>query len=197
MFVRIDVVTPPEEEPVTLAEVKRNLKVDASNPSLYLTDADIERKLTAAVERCEKFTRRALITQTLDVWFDQTDGLGYFALPRGHVQSITSITSYDPFNEATIAAVDTYNLIGSDVILQDWLPYHRDRMGVVIRIVAGYGDAEDVPAPLKEGIIEYATYLCDNPGGEGPEIRYQAQVTGSGLPAGVIDKWKPFQIPMV
>lgn len=198
MFVKIDVVVPPVEEPVTLEELKRNLRVPDANDSVFLTDEDLQRKLIAARKRCEKFTRRSLISQTLDVWYNSSDGVGYLVLPRGKVQSVVAVTTYDIDNVATVADADIYDLVGHDLIFRDWLPYFRDHLGLKVRIVSGYGDyPEDVPEDLREGILEYATFLCDNPGGEGPEIKYQAQVTGASLPSGVLDKWKPYQLTVV
>lgn len=197
-FVDIQVVQEPLEEPVTLEEVKRNLRIDEVNTNLYLTDEDIQRKAIAARKRCEKFTRRSLISQNLDVWYDKHMWAGYFELPRGPVQAVVSIKTYDDYNVETLVDSGTYDLIGGmELLMREWLPYYRPSRGIVIRIRSGYGDyPENVPADLREGIIEYATYLCDNPAGEGPEIKYQAQVTGVGLPPGVMDKWKPYRLEM-
>jgi uncharacterized phiE125 gp8 family phage protein len=202
MFVRIDVVTPPAEEPVTRDELKTHAKVtDPSDAGqLSAQNAALDRALVTARRRCEKFTRRSLMTQVLDVWYDTSDGVGYIVLPRGHVQNVVSVTTYDDVNEDTIADTAGYDLVGSDLIFTDWLPYFREHLGLKIRITSGYGDdPEDVPEPLRQGILEYATHLWDNPGGEGPDVKYEAQTRngGVGLPAGVLDKWGAYQIPIV
>jgi uncharacterized phiE125 gp8 family phage protein len=202
MFVQIDIVTEPAEEPVSIDEFKLQAGVvDLGDAELTnKQDEKIDRTLVTARKRCEKFTRRSLITQELDVWYDTSDGVGYIVLPRGHVQGIVSVTTYDDVNDATVTPSTGYDLVGSDLIFTDWLPYFRERRGLKVRITSGYGDyPEDVPEPLRQGILEYATHLWDNPGGEGPDVKYEAQTRngGVGLPAGVLDKWGAYQIPMI
>jgi uncharacterized phiE125 gp8 family phage protein len=201
MFVRIDVVTPPATEPVSRDEFKTHAKVTdpADAGELTAHNEAIDRVLVTARQRCEKYTRRALITQTLDVWYDTSDGVGYLVIPRGNPQAVLSVTTYDDENTATVADSSGYYLVGKDLVFNDWLPYFRDRLGLKVRIRTGYGDdPEDVPELIRTGILEYAAHLWDNPGGEGPEVKYEVQAkSAAALPAGVIDKWREYQIPMV
>src|SRR5262245_12837844 len=96
-FLDIEVVTPPVELPVTVQDYIDHARLNGitvdRQPEL------IERKLRAAVQRCEKYQRRALLTQTLKAFF-VPDGLNcactrLLKLPRGNVQSVTSLTSRD------------------------------------------------------------------------------------------------------
>lgn len=196
MFVDIQVVEPqtPRELPVTIEEGRAQGRI----PDTVTDNALLQSKLEAATEKCEKFTRRTLVTQTLDVWFDSWDSPGVIEnLPRGKVQSIVEIATYpDLSNTPVIVPPSLYTLYGNALVFSDWL-WFRQRMGIRVRLVSGYGDPDDVPELLKVGILEYAVHLYENRLGEAPEVKYQAMVSTGGLPAGVYDKWRSFRIEMV
>ena len=59
------VVTPAASEPITLTEAKNFLRVDGSDD-----DALIGALISAAREMCEQYTRRILVTTTIDEYFD-------------------------------------------------------------------------------------------------------------------------------
>jgi uncharacterized phiE125 gp8 family phage protein len=192
MVVDIEVVTPPAVEPVDLAEgIQQARGIVAGQEDLFT------RKLVAAREMGEKHTRRSFITQTLAVWFDRWDGVGIMELPRGKVQEVVSVTTYDDYNQATVADPSIYLLAADTLIFNEWLPYYRPSRGIKVLIKSGYGDdPEDVPALIREGILEYAVFLYENRLGEAPEVKYQAMARKNGLPSGVADKWDPFVIRM-
>jgi hypothetical protein len=52
--------------------------------------------------------------------------------------------------------------------------------------------AADVPQPVREGILEYATTLYESRTGA-REAKHEASAARV-LPAGVMDLWRPFQI---
>jgi uncharacterized phiE125 gp8 family phage protein len=94
-------VTAPTVEPVTLVEAKAHLRRTDSAEDVLITGL-----IQAAREKVEEDTGRALITQTLDVYFDGVPcGGAAFLLPKGKLQSVTSLKSYDPDNvEATLSS---------------------------------------------------------------------------------------------
>ena len=83
------VSTAPSSEPITLAEAKLYLRVDTT-----ADDALITALITAARETVERYTSRALVTQTITQVLDCFPGFG-FRLAVHPVQSITSITYKD------------------------------------------------------------------------------------------------------
>lgn len=194
MFERIETVTPPAVEPVTIDEIKRQLRIDdlADSSEQARIDADLMSKAAAARERCEAFTRRSLITRTLDVWFSEHDGIGIIDLPRGPIQSIVSVTVYDNDNAATVIDSTDYDLVGDTLIFRSLLPSHRNRLGIRIRIVAGYGnDPDDVPAAAREGILELIAHAYENRAGEPVSSKYEVEARLSGdLPQQVAAKWR-------
>jgi uncharacterized phiE125 gp8 family phage protein len=189
-------VVPPDEEPVGIDELKAQARIVGDED-----DALLWQKITTAREQAEEFTRRSLMTQTLDVWYSDWDAIGLFELPRGPIQSITGIFMYDGLSSSPTVyeTVDTaiYSLIGDDVVVQDWLPTYRTRRGIRIRVVAGYGDdPEDVPASIREGILEYAAWMYEHRIGE-TDAKYEVQAKTGAIPEGVRSKWLRYQKKMV
>jgi uncharacterized phiE125 gp8 family phage protein len=160
------VITPPASEPVTPAEAK-------ASPSFRVTgttdDADITVLIKAARETAEAITRRALITQTLELVLDAfpTGGIDLYCPP---IQSITSIKYIDTDGvEQTLSSAlydldsDTEPGMVAPAYGESW-PATLDQINAVrVRYVAGYGAAADVPAAIKTWIKMRAGTLYDNP----------------------------------
>ena len=185
-FLQIDVVSEPATTPVTVEEFTNHARLNGltvdRQPEL------IERELKAATKRGEQYCRRSFLTQTLRALFvpNGDDAAGVLVLPRGKVQAVTSIES------PAGAVIDpaTYTLEWNTVKLTSPLSG-----AATVVYDSGYGDdADDVPAGIKEGILEYATLLYENRGG-GRDQKYAA-MAGQGVPDGVRDLWRPFQIEL-
>src|SRR5262245_32806492 len=86
----VNVITPPATEPVTRTEAKAHLRVDFTTDDTYIDDL-----IATARHEAEKWARRALITQTLELRMPYWPNAYSLALPRSPVQSITSITYTD------------------------------------------------------------------------------------------------------
>lgn len=184
-FLEIEVVTEPAEIPVTVQEFIDHARLNGltvdRQPEL------IERELRSATHRGEQFCRRSFLTRTLRALF-VPDNLTcactlLLLLPRGKVQALASI-------ESAGAVVDpaTYTLEWNAVKLTSPLP-----AAATVIYDSGYGDtADDVPHGIKEGILEYAMVLYENRTG-GREQKY-ASMAAQGIPDGVRDLWRPFQI---
>jgi uncharacterized phiE125 gp8 family phage protein len=161
----LKIITPPAEEPVTPAEAK-------ASPSFRVTgttdDADITSLITTAREMAEAITRRALITQTLEIVLDgfPSGGIELYCPP---IQSVASIKYIDTDGveqtlDPLLYAVDDDSEPGLVVPAygESW-PSTRDQVNAVrVRYVAGYGAAADVPAAFKTWIKMRAGTLYDN-----------------------------------
>ena len=175
----VRVVTPAAAEVVTVAEFIDHARINGitvdRQPEL------IARELAAATRRCEQYLRRSLLEQTLAALF-APDYAPAMILPRGPVKSVTSVTS----DGQTITG---YTLGWNAIVLGTPLANAAE----VVYVSAGYGAAAtDVPADIREGILEYATVLYEDRGGT-REAKYQASA-GRTIPAGVVDLWRPEQI---
>jgi uncharacterized phiE125 gp8 family phage protein len=117
--------------------------------------------ITAARIKCEEHQGRAYITQTWDLYLDDFPEADEIELPRGPLQSITSVKYYGTDGtEYTMSASDYIVDIASDpgrIVLgygKTWpTTVLRPANGVIIRFVCGYGAAAAaVPALIRLAI---------------------------------------------
>lgn len=185
---RLTLVTPPAIEPVTLAEAKSHLRVEAT-----ADDSLIQGLIQAAREAGESFTGRALIHQTwrltLDAWPAQplpwwdgvVDGADIagpavaILLPRPPLASVTEIRTYAANGVATPVPTSVYDVDSSGlpgrVRLsegQSWPAPGRSLAGIEIDFVAGYGaSAAAVPQTIRLGILAEVARLYEHRGDAG------------------------------
>lgn len=179
----VETVEPPAALPVTVEEFIDHARLNGitvdRQPDLIL------RELTAATRRAERYLRRSIITQTLKGYY-ATDTLpcdSTMVLPRGKVQSVTSVTS-----EGRVLDPAVYVLAGNTITCSNVLYAPAE-----VIWVSGYGDTgADVPDSVREGILEYAAVLYDDRHGM-REAKYSA-MAGRVLPGGVQDLWRSEQI---
>lgn len=180
----IALVTAPATEPVTVAEAKAFLRIDGSDD-----DALLNSLIKSARRMAETYTRRSFITQTVRLTMDGfgdadeclppqgvclappvhvVDGLRAVQLPRLPVQSITSITVFDPANATSTVAPAIYSLdmAGGRLVLNDgqsWPDDLREYAAVDIDFVAGYGDAAgDVPEDIRQAILHIVAAMYES-----------------------------------
>ena len=203
----------PAVEPLSTAEVKDHLRLDGT-----LEDAYLGALVTAARQACETYISRALITQTwkwtLDQWPSQHGDGGWWAnnwwdgvrdgaitqlsaakrtldLPRGPLQSVTSVTVLDDEGSETTLATSSYIVApGLDGRLalragQVWPSPTAALGGIEITFVAGFGDSwNDVPATLRHGMLLLVAHLYDN---------REAVAEQDRLPQTVLGLWRPWR----
>lgn len=161
---RLKLVTAPATEPVTLTQVKAQLKITGSSEDTRLNEL-----IAAAREMLEVYTHRAFITQTWEQYHDTWPNGAGFRLAKGAAISLTSITYID--------SADASDTVGAITDLATWEdPYPRITLkegqnwptvtlrphdGVIVKWVAGYGAASAVPGPLKQAIIMAVVQMYD------------------------------------
>lgn len=185
IFTALDIETAPAGLPVTLDEFIDHARLNGitvgRQPEL------LNRELATATRRGEEFTRRSFMLQTLKALYipgGQVPGL--IQLPRGRVLAIKSVSS-----GGAVIPADQYQWEFNSIIFAGGLP----SAAVTVLWDSGYGAAAtDVPALIREGILEYATTIYGDRTG-GREIKATADV-GAGLPPGVRDVWEPFRVPL-
>ena len=156
-------ITPPATEPLTNAEAMVHLKVDFQIEIIY-----IDNLIKAARVAAERITRRALITQTWDLYLDAFPAWE-IGVPKPTLQSITSIKYMDTDGTLqTLAAakylVDEKSEPGriTPSFGEVWPVTRAQTNAVVVRFVAGYGAASDVPAGIKHWMQVRMRQLYDN-----------------------------------
>lgn len=173
---KLEIVTAPSSEPITLAEAKLHLRIDFSADDDLITSL-----IEASRVRCEAEIGQAFVTTVFDYYLDRwpTNERGAmlwkFQLPRAPVASVASITYYDSTNALTTWSTSEYDVsTGSPgrigVGLGYVFPVTYNRMDAIkIRFTAGYGAASAVPANIKAAIKADLTNLYENRGDDGGE----------------------------
>jgi hypothetical protein len=130
-------IAAPGEEPVTLAEAKAFCRIDVDDD-----DALVSALIASARLHVEAMTGRALVEQT---W-----RLSLSCAPRLVELPVAAAI-------ALVAAPDGAALQGDAVLLRE-----TGGDDVTIDYTAGYGDADAVPADLKQAVLTLVAYWYEN-----------------------------------
>jgi uncharacterized phiE125 gp8 family phage protein len=131
-------------------------------------DTYLNTLITAAREHVEEHLWRALITQTWDLYL--TSFKNPIRIPRPPLQSVTHVKYYDTASVQQTLSTDVYELDTASepgfVRLkygQSWPTCRGHDDDIVIRFVAGYGDAgSDVPRAIRHAVQLWAAQLFDH-----------------------------------
>lgn len=163
MIFNLTVTTPPASEPVSLAEAKAHMRIthDAD-------DDAIESLIRAARAMCEGYTGRALVSRGVSLYMDAWVQ-DIVALPLPPLQAVDAIRVYDAAGVAAAFPASSYAVDSKSQparIMMTGAPPQpgQNLSGIEIAYTAGYGDAADVPQPLKEGILRLVAHLYLNRG---------------------------------
>jgi uncharacterized phiE125 gp8 family phage protein len=154
------IVVPPEAEPVTVEELREQLRVDDDHE-----DALLAAKITAARRHVENLTGLAIAPATYEVTFDRFPS-GELKMPKAPLISVAAVQFVDLTGaELTVDpasyAVDTASPDGWIVPVTgfSW-PRTMATIGAVrIRFVAGF---ENVPETLREAILQLAAWWYEH-----------------------------------
>lgn len=144
-------ITAPTVQPLTLAQLKADLRIDHAND-----DASIQRMMVEAQEWLERRLQLKLTPQTWEYTFDAFP-VNEVALPFGPVQSIVSVKYFDTAgDDQTMASADYFvDAVSYSVRPKPWLlpvvgwPATIDAVNAVrVTYVAGYVDAAAVPPSI-------------------------------------------------
>lgn len=176
----------PAVEPVTLAEVKAHLRLDATEE-----DAVLGACIVAARQACESFTGLSLISQSWQLYLDAWP-VRPIRLPRPPLQAVTAVKVFTNDNELTtldpsLYEVDTRSWPGR---LRSRAPFPwplvtRPLAGIEITFRAGYGDSwNDVPQALRLGLLMTVAELYEN---------REAAGFAASLPTPIAALWQPYR----
>lgn len=168
MIGELSVTTAPVSEPISRTEAKLHLRVDGSDE-----DDLIDLLIAAAREYCEPIARRAFMPQTLLMafagWPTRADR-NYLELLRPPVQSVSHIKYYDSSGTLQTMTESDYvaDLVATParIYLADgasW-PSETLRAGLAIQVtyLAGYADADAVPARYKQAMLLLIGHWFEN-----------------------------------
>lgn len=177
-------ISGPDVEPITVDEVKLHLKIDHTDDDVYIAAL-----VHAARVFCEQWTGRAFTNQTWkltlqqwptryrsDQWWDGPR-LGAMSelhhdadrvpLPKGEIQSITSVVTYDDSDADTTWGAENYRLTADGELARKegvtWPTALRASDAIEITYIAGYGeDWNAVPMALRQGLTMLVSHWYEN-----------------------------------
>ena len=145
--------TAPTTTVISLAEAKAFLRIDSDydDDNTYITSL-----INVATQVVEEFTRRRLMTQTYNLFYDEFPP--YIDLQVGDVASVTHIKYYDADNTLQTLAASNYDV---DTKVRPGRIYESENgdfpntyerpNAVEVEFIVG-GTASDVPAPIVQAI---------------------------------------------
>lgn len=145
-------ITPPADVPVSLEDVKLNLRIDHTE-----FDTRLEQMITDATQWTEARIQQKLMTQTWEFVFDYFPG-DEVRLPFRPVQSIVSVKYDDTAGTEQTIDADDYYLDDASFDawvfpIDGWPTGLLDAVNAVrIQFVAGYASAALIPGHIKQAI---------------------------------------------
>lgn len=156
----LKLITAAGTEPVTLAQLKAQCRIDTSDDDAVLTLA-----IAAARAAAENYTGTAIVTQTWDQTLDAFPA-AEIELLKPPVTSITSVSYVDTAGANQVLSAAAYRL--DDSTFPGWLlpafdaewPETQDQANAVtIRYVTGYASEAAVPGDMKAWILLTAAFI--------------------------------------
>lgn len=149
----LQLVSPVQLEPVTLAEAKGHLRVTSSDE-----DGLIDALIVAARSWAENFTGRALLPQVWDYFLNCFEDP--IEIPRPPLISVASIKYVDTDGVLQTLATTEYSVdTAADRGLirlaygKTWPSIRSQANAVTVRFTAGYADAATMPAPIRSACL--------------------------------------------
>lgn len=159
---QLNLKTPPASEPVSLDDIKAHSRIDYADD-----DAELQAMVTAARTHVERFTGRALITQTWTATLSDFPAPSRtIRLPKPPFQEVVAIDYYDAdgasqsFTGYSAAALGDIGALWPET---SWPATATRPDAVTVEWTAGYGDAaDDVPADIREAIMLVAAHFYEH-----------------------------------
>ena len=145
--------TAPTSTVISLSEAKAFLRIDSDydDDNTYITSL-----INVATQVVEEFTRRRLMTQTYNIFYDEFPP--YIDLQVGDVASVTHIKYYDADNTLQTLAASNYDVdtkVRPGRIYEsetgDYPNTYERPNAVEVEFIVG-ATASDVPAPIVQAI---------------------------------------------
>ena len=167
--------TAPFREPVTLAEVKAQMRLDDGDDytmvGTLVEDGYINDLITVARAHVESLCG-PLITQTWEQYEDDWPSGNNLEIKKARLQSVTSIV-YTDEDESDTTFTSTYystsveNEYFPRAVLKDDYDWPTATLWndnpIKVTFVCGYGDDRaDVPAPIRHAILMLVTHWFEN-----------------------------------
>lgn len=161
-------VTDAATEPLVLADVKNDLRVDDTSEDDYIGNL-----ITVARQYGEAYTGRDFINKTWKAYLDRfpSDCIE-IVIAKSKLQSISSIQYYKDGSLSTVSSSIYYNTDDSEyssILVNDGQSWPDDednrKQAVAIEFLSGYGSsAGDVPQGIKRAMLAHIGSMYNNRG---------------------------------
>ena len=165
-------VTPPQGEPLSLAETKAFLRLDTTDNDVAVSDL-----ITAARQRVETVTGLALLSQGWRLVLDDWPPGRIVDMVLAPLASVDAVRVIDA--DGVAATIDPVDYLADTtsrparLVLRStrqWAKPGREAGGIEIDFTAGYGsDASSVPLPLRQAVMHLVTEAYENREGGKPQ----------------------------
>ena len=193
------IITAATTEPISLAEARNHLRIEAyGSPEAHPDDDKIELLIKSAREWCEEYTGRAFASQTIEMALDDFPE-NEIELPITPVTSITSVKYINVSGVETTISNSTYAL--DDYSQPNWLILTAGSLwpitngganNVKIRMVVGNTSA-NIPSAIKSAMLLIVGNLYEN---RQEDIAATSRVTFNSLPMGVYNLLQPYRLEL-
>lgn len=163
----LKLITPPEDEPLTLDEAKAHLRVDSDDDDLL-----IGALISAAREAVEAKTQRALMLQTWELALPAFPGCAdeyAIRIPKAPLSALTTVKYVDADGMLQTMAEEDFQLDDhaepariTAAYGSTWPETREQPNAVLVRYDAGYADAASVPALMKAWMLLRIGTLYEN-----------------------------------
>ncbi|MGV6800761.1 MAG: head-tail connector protein [bacterium] len=158
----LTLITPPIEEPVALADLKQHLRVDQADEDVLIAQMGLSARMI-----CEQICQRNFMTQEwqwqLDQWPERIRQEGE-VLPLSPVQNITSVQILDETTQSVVLPSSDYVFTSQEpsklIMMTAPVPGIKTG-GIKINMLTGYGQAAQVPAPIKQAILTLTAHYYE------------------------------------
>ena len=160
----INLIDSPTEEPISLAEAKKHLRVEITDDDDYINSL-----IVVAREHVETITRRALITQVWELGLDNFPS-EEIEIPLPPLQSVGSVKYTDTDGVVQTLSAEKYTVDSKNepgVIVPvyggSWPATRNIINAVLVQFTAGYGDTgADVPESIKQAMLFLIAHFYEN-----------------------------------
>jgi uncharacterized phiE125 gp8 family phage protein len=172
----LNVLIPPAQDPVNLAETRVFLQLDSTYEDTLVTDL-----IRAANETVERITGVALITRTLRQSINQWPDKGGFALQGRPLNQLIEVRHVDGAGAISVIASTKYyvDIDRSRLIALSSFPrptFTHPAEQLQMDFTAGYGpDETSIPAPLRMAILLIVRDLYEHRGEHDGALPLRAQ----------------------
>ena len=179
---RYKLKTAPTFEPVTLEQLKRNLRIGTQDEPDDSQDALLQEILDTIIEEVQFDIGRQLARATYSAYLDDFPASGDMVLTRGPVGEISSVKYYNQLNVLTTLAaadclLDNVELTARVRFLNTYNVYSDRLNGVEIEFTCGWATAAEIPKDLVDAVVLLASERFLNPENPGLNSGTSLRVT--------------------